>query len=214
MKTEKIIISNTGDNFKQALEEVERYTTELALSRRPALHVRLLAEETIGMVESMTGRFTAYFWVEKMGRLHTIHLEGKATLDGDERERLLSVAKSGGNILAKGVMGKIKNLIEIGTLNYQELGKESVLDYGMVMPTDADIMMSPGVVLGMTEQFWSLQSYRKNVEEANRVYDDPEEVRELLNELERSIVANLADDIQIGVLDGKLKMIVSYKEKE
>ena len=211
MKTERIIISNTGENLALALRTAEEYTEEAGLSGKPALHLRLLAEETVGMVKSLSGQFTAYFWIEKKRGKHEIHLEGKITLDSYERETLLSVAKSGGNLLAKGIMGKIKNLLEIGALNYKEVGKDSILDYGVVLPTDPDAMLSPGVALGMTEQFWSLQSYRKNMA-GPVVHEDPEEVREALDELERSIVANLADDVQVGVLDGKLLLVVVYDE--
>ncbi len=153
MKTDRIIISNSGDNFALALAAVEEYTAECGMEKKPSLHLRLLAEETIGMVKSLSGQFTAYFWIEGEDKVHSIHLEGTIKLDSMERETLLSVAKSGGNILAKGIMGKIKNLIEIGTLNYNEIGRDSILDYGVVLPTDPDAAVSPGIAVGMTEQF-------------------------------------------------------------
>ncbi len=214
MKSTKIIINNNGENFSAALDLAEKYSRQMNLGKKTTMHIRLLTEETMSMVAAMTGEFTAYFWLEGEPGHHTIRLDGNVKLDSYERENLLNVAKSGGNILAKGVMGKIKNLIEIGTLNYKELGKNTILDYGVVMPTDPDAMISPGMTLGMTEQFWSLQSYKKGVKDAKTVHDDPEEVRNLVDELERSIVAKLADDVQIGILDGKFKMIVSYKEME
>ncbi|MBQ9632014.1 MAG: hypothetical protein IJV04_03760 [Lachnospiraceae bacterium] len=212
MKSERVVISNIGENFERALDEVERYAEENGITGRAAFHLRLLAEETIGLVKSMTGKYTAYFWLENAkNHLHTINLEGTVELTGTEKERLLSMSKSGGNILARGIMGKIRDLIETGALTYKESGQNSILDYGVVMPTDPDMMMSPGMVLGMTEQFWSLQSYRQNVIEANREREYPEELQEMVDELEHSIVANLAEDIQIGILDGKMKMIISYR---
>ena len=213
MRSEKVIINNTGDDFDTLLRSVEKYTADLGLERKPALHLRLLAEETIGMVRSMTGDFTAYFWIEQKRDLHTLNLEGKLKIDATEREKLLSVAKSGGNILAKGIMGKIKDIIEIGTLSYKEAESSEVFDYAMVLPVYADRAISPGMDLGMTEQFWSLQSYRQGVKEAETVHEEPQEIRELLDELEQSIVANLAEDVQVGVLDGKFKMKISYREK-
>ena len=214
MKSDKIIISNTGDNFKMALESVEAYSSNAGLGRKSSMHLRLLSEETMSMVKSFSGEFTAYFWVESHRRLHTINLDGKIKLDSLEREKLLATAKSGGNILAKGIMGKIKNIIEIGSLSYKEMGKDTILDYGIVFPTDPDAVVSPGVALGMTEQFWSLQSYKANMAQAGNVPDEPEEVREALDELERSIVSKLASDVQVGILDGKIKLVVSYEEKD
>lgn len=213
MKTDKIIVTNRGEKMGEVLDSAQRYIDGQRMSRKDGIHFRLLAEEMIGMVRNIAGDFTAYCWIEGQGDTHRICLEGKASLDSEERDRMLALRKSGGNLLAKGIMGKIKEVIEIGELNYREVGRESLLQYGMTMSTSADALLASNIALDMTESFWSLQTYRENVSDGQEKYGLSDEMRQAADELEQSIVANIADDVQVGALNGKIKVIVIFKEK-
>ena len=211
MKTKKMIITNRGENMAEVLNEVEHYIAGQNMSKKQGMHFRLLAEETVGMVRNIAGDFTAYCWAEGDLGEHRIFLEGKAELDSEERDRILALSKSGGNILAKGFMGKIKEMIEIGEMNYREIGRESILQYGVTMPTSADALLASSLALDMTESFWSLQTYRENIGQQEESGALPDEVQRAADELEQSIVANLADDVQVGTLNGKIKLVIIYR---
>ena len=60
---------------------------------------------------------------------------------------------------------------------------------------------------GMTDALysWSMQKYKKDVEAEKD--DDPES----WDELEKSIIANIADDVQVGILKDKIELIVVKK---
>lgn len=197
----------------EMLEEVERYIKSQDMERKQGMHFRLLAEETIGMVRNIAGDFTAYCWAEGDDGEHRIYLEGKAELDSDERDKILALRKSGGNILAKGFMGKIKEMIEIGEMNYREIGRDSILQYGMSMPTSADALLAGSIALDMTESFWSLQTFRENLSESEEGDGLTDEQQRAADEMEQSIVANLADDVQVGTLNGKIKLVIIYRGK-
>ena len=64
MQTDKIKISSNGAGMAQALEECDRFAAYTGLDKRSALHVRLLAEEALGMVRGIVGNFQADFWLE------------------------------------------------------------------------------------------------------------------------------------------------------
>ena len=64
MQTDIITVTNGGVGAKEAVEEASKFAIYTGLDNKSALRVRLLAEETIGMVEALTGEFTADFHIE------------------------------------------------------------------------------------------------------------------------------------------------------
>ena len=54
---------------------------------------------------------------------------------------------------------------------------------------------------------WSLEQYRQDVQEQKEKGDD-EAIDDLLDELEKSIVANIADDVKVSVKGNSIEMII------
>ena len=67
MQTDKIRVTSSGEGIERALQESEKFASYVGLTGKDALRLRLLAEETLGMVEAITGDFTATFWLESAG---------------------------------------------------------------------------------------------------------------------------------------------------
>ncbi|MCR5501908.1 MAG: hypothetical protein K6F53_02775 [Lachnospiraceae bacterium] len=205
MKTNSIVISNKGDNMEDAFREVDKYAEYQNLAHKDALHLRLLTEEAFGMLREMVGKFTTYFSVEGDGKTNTLNIEGKADVDAWERSDLLAVSKSGKNVLAKGIMGKIRSVIEAGALGIDLAYEQDPIDYGYIL-SSAPLSMEE-----LSGQMWSLSAYRQGVEEGK---DRNEIAAKAWDELEKSIIANLADDVQVGILKGNIKLIITYKSRE
>ena len=55
MKTDVIAVSSSGNQIGKALEQVEKMAAFKGLSRKDTLHLRLLTEEMMGMMRSITG---------------------------------------------------------------------------------------------------------------------------------------------------------------
>ena len=120
----------------------------------------------------------------------------------DLRDELISVSKSGKNAAAKGIMGKIRAVAETMLLaasdpTLQALPAGEFYDYhgynmgfGYIDPT---IAVETGYIYS-----WSLFNYKTAVEEKKDEYA----------ELERSIVAKLADDIIVGVRGKNVEIVV------
>jgi hypothetical protein len=182
---------------------VEKVTAYNGLEDKKALRLRLLAEELCGMLPALIKNFSGKFWAENDGENYELHVELKADdMSIDLRDELVSVSKSGKNAAATGIMGKIRAIAETMLL--------SASDSGMPIPDgefydcngynmglgymDPAIMYETGYVYT-----WSLYSYKTAIEEnKDEAYD----------ELERSIVAKLADDIIVGVRGKNVEIVV------
>ncbi len=190
--------------LEAVLAEVEKVTTYNALEDKKALRLRLLAEELCGMLPGLVENFSGKFWAENDGENYELHVELKSDdMSIDLRDELISVSKSGKNSAAKGIMGKIRAVAETMLLAAFNSDFTPVpvdgqyYDYngfnmgvGYIDPT---IAYETGYVYS-----WSLYSYKTAVEEKKDEYA----------ELERSIVAKLADDIIVGVRGKNVEIVV------
>ncbi len=209
MRTDEIRIDNHGAGLEEALEEMERFSEYQRLSPRETLRIRLLAEEAIGMIRSLTMDFEGTFFAEgkKKGDRKdcSIHIIGEAVISGQNREELLAMSRSGKNILAQGIMGKIRSIFDTSLAEGGYIPQNDMLEYGIC----------PGYMFfggdsSYAGSVWSLKQYKDRVEE-DYLNPEKDEGEEAWDELQKSIVANLADDIQIGVLQEKVQMII-YKK--
>ncbi|MBR3994049.1 MAG: hypothetical protein IKI97_02085 [Clostridia bacterium] len=149
--------------------------------------------------------FSGKFWAENDGDDYELHVELKADdMNIDLRDELISVSKSGKNAAAKGVMGKIRAVAETmllaafdSTLPPPLPEGEFYDSYGFNMGfgyIDPVIACETGYVYS-----WSLFNYKTAVEEKEE---------DAYAELERSIVAKLADDIIVGVRGKNVEIVV------
>ena len=190
--------------LEMVLNEVEKVTIYNGLEDKKALRLRLLAEELCGMLPGLIENFSGAFWAENNGDNYELHVELKAEdMNFDLRDELISVSKSGKNAAAKGVMGKIRAVAETMLLaafdptippplpvNEFYDGYGFNMGFGYIEPT---IACETGYVYS-----WSLFNYKAAVGEKDDAYA----------ELERSIVAKLADDIIVGVRGKKVEIVV------
>ena len=64
MKSDTIHVMNDGTGIGQALAQVERVAAFKGLPEKGSLHLRLLAEEMLGMMHALTGQKEADFWID------------------------------------------------------------------------------------------------------------------------------------------------------
>ena len=191
--------------LKTVLDEVEKVAEYNGLEAKKALRLRLLAEELCGMLTGLVENFSGEFWTENNGENYELHVELKAEdMTIELRDELISVSKSGKNAAAKGVMGKIRAVAETMLLAAFDPtlppplpagefydGHGFNMGFGYIDPA---IAVETGYVYS-----WSLYSYKAAVEENEE---------DAYAELERSIVAKLADDIIVGVRGNNVEIVV------
>ena len=188
--------------LETVLNEVEKVTAYNGLEDKKALRLRLLAEELCGMLPGLVENFSGRFWAENDDGDYELHVELKAAdMSIELRDELISVSKSGKNAAATGIMGKIRAVAETmmlvafdPTLSIPAGDFYDYNSYNMGLGyVDPTIALETGYAYS-----WSLYNYKTAVEENEDEYA----------ELERSIVAKLADDIIVGVRGNNVEIIV------
>ena len=197
MKSEIITVTSQGEGMSAALSMTEKLGAESGLDSKPVLHLRLLAEELFGMLRSITGELAAEYWVEEEDKRFELHMKSKREdLTLEMREQFLSASSSGKNEAAKGFMGKIRDMI--GILLTPQENDFSGLSLGLMG------MGSPGGYRAGNYE-WNLRSYIEGIED--KVGEDGE-AAEAWDELEKSIVAKIADDVKVGILGSEVELTV------
>ena len=198
MKTDIITVSANGKRMETALEQVEKVAAYKGLSPKAALHLRLLTEETMSMMRSITGKPEGQFWIEDEDGVYQLHLKVAARLSMDKREQLLSVSATGKNESARGLMGRIREFFD------WSCDEDYDGSAGLYMLPDAfEHSSSP-----MLDWEWSMRRYETEL--SNRI-DEDAGAREAWDELEKSVVKHVADDIRVSIRGGSVEMIILKK---
>jgi hypothetical protein len=194
MHTKKIKVSSDGCGMVKALDEVENFGHAMGFAPRDALRCRLLAEETLGMVKAIVEDFTAAFWVEsRKGISFELHLRGEADMNLRKKQDLIEASTRQRNEAAVGFMGKILDFIEDSLL--------TIADDAAISATYTNSMGS--MLIEDNVYLWSLEKYRRDVQGVKEGRAD------LLDELEKSLVARIADDVKVSVTGSRIEMTIS-----
>lgn len=192
MVTNKCILTGGEEDLMDVLKEVEIAAVYNRLPHKPAIHLRLLAEEMIGIERGILGFVRGEFYMENEMNEYKLHLDAQLHLEEAEKEAFVNVSSSKSNEVYKGFKGKILKAID--TMTGASVPEMAV----------ASNYLENQVITGFQSNgmdLWQLTRY----EEENR------DNREIWDELEKSIVASLADEILIGFREGQLKMTVIKK---
>ena len=203
MKSDVFMVNSDAGRMAAARYVTEEFARGLGLGKHESLRLELLTEETLGMVKALVDDFYGQIWFEGEGKRCEIHLQATADMNADRREELLSMASSGRNAAAKGFMAMLKDVVS-GALHsfgrsMNDYGRE-VARYGIVNPADAG-----GFAVDAMVPIWSLQTYRTGLEGQQ---PDNAEVDAARDELEKSIVGKLADDVVVGVKGDRIELVI------
>jgi hypothetical protein len=199
MKTDVITVSSKGAQMEAALIQADKVAAYKEMDRKNALHLRLLTEEMMGLMRSITGDVTGKFWIQDEDGVYELHLQTEKWLTSETREKLLAASTTGKNESAKGLMGRLRNFFEIGA-------DEDVAAFAnpLVLPGMYEHTTSPTM-----DWEWSMVQY----EEALAAYkpEKEETAQQARDELEKSVVAHVADDIKVGIKGRTVEMTILKK---
>lgn len=202
MISDKFMVNSDAGRMAAARYATEDFAWQAKLEKRDALRLDLLVEETLGMVKTMLEDFYGQLWFVADGKTCEIHFEATANMDVEKRRELLSVSTSGKNAAPRGFMARLGEMISnamFGVGQTMDAYGEDTIRYGIVH--------SPGAVMPNVDMvpIWTLQNYRADLEQA-RAEDGVAE--EAWDELEKSIVARLADDVVVGVKGDRINLVI------
>lgn len=193
MKSNVCILKKGGLGLENVLAEVEKVTSYNEMQKKEALRLRLLAEELVGMLSELIANFEGSFWLQNNENLYELHAElSVEKLSKENKGSLIAVSGNKKNAAASSFMGKIRDIAE-NMLLYSEA------------PSDPDCLRGYDVVDVHYTYAWTLEHYMKQQKE--RLSHDSEE----WDQLEKSIVAKLADDVIVGVRGKKVEIIIKKK---
>ena len=198
MRTDVVRVSGRGAKTDAALRQADKVAAYKELSGKDALHLRLLTEEMMGMMRAITGESEGEFWIEDEDGVYQLHLQVTTSMDSGKRSQLLAASSSGRNESARGLMGRLRDMIDRSA--DEDVGRMSM-------------MMFPGAVdhssLPTLDWEWTMSTYQDQL--TRLVEQKNEAAREIWDELEKSVVTHVADDVKVSIRGRHAEMII-YKK--
>jgi hypothetical protein len=197
MKSNTCQIKSGTKGLAAILNESEKVATYNGLSHKQNLQLRLLCEEIYGMLPNIIEKFEGSLWLEFEDGVCKINVSIKSSeFNYDKKEKLIGIARDKKNAAAVGIVGKIRNAIENFFLNQDSAMAFTAASESFYFPTEYNMSVD-------YTYLWSLEQYRNSVKK--------EEQAEAWDELEKSVIASVADDVIVGV-KGSLADITIVKK--
>lgn len=194
MKSNVCKITNGTKDLAAILKESEKVAVYNELTHKQTLQLRLICEEIDGMLPNIVDSFNGELWIEFEEGVCKVFVSlrfKEFTLD--KKENLVGFAKNKKNAAAVGIVGKIRSALE----NF--LWGEDI-NCGLGLALD-HCYGGQGSYDGMHySELWTLEQYRNAVKK--------DETAEAWDELEKSVLASVSDDVIVGVKGKQADIII------
>lgn len=197
MKSNECMLSGKRSDIDKALKEVEKFAQYNELSHKETLQLRLLAEEMMGIQNGVMGFVNGKFYLENQGRTYNVYLHTEIDVNRHQavQEKLVEMSTSGKNAAYTGFMGKIRKLMD-------DMASNSMEGYYQIDSNMGETVMLTSPVVDY-DRIWELSKYREQVKKKVEQWD----------ELEKSIVASIADELIVGSRNDYVDLIAVKKFK-
>ena len=197
MKSNVCKINNGISDLGDIPNESAKVAVYNDLDQKQSLQLRLICEEIDGMLPNIIDEFEGDFWIECEEGVCKVNISIKIPeFNVIKKEELVGIAKSKRNAAAVGIVGKIRNAIENFLLDEDAMNAINVSSNMYYFSTG----LSGGADYAC---LWSLENYRVKMEK--------EKQSEAWDELEKSVLASVADDVIVKV-KGNCAQIVIVKK--
>lgn len=196
MRSNVCKIENGTRDLEAIFKECERVGQYNELTHKQALQLRLLCEELDGMLPNLIDDFEGELYIECEDKCCKVNASIKIPdFNAAKKDELINISKSKKNAAAVGIVGRIRAAIEDFFLG-EEIGDGFCVSPGM-------FCLSTGYSDGVDYSYlWTLEQYRGLMEGKKEA--------EAWDELEKSVIASVADDVIVGI-KGKRADIVIVK---
>ena len=194
MKSNICKIDNGTKDLEAILKESEKVAVYNDLTHKQSLQLRLLCEEIDGMLPKIIENFEGELWFEFNDGVCKVNVSIKIPeFNTEKKGELLGIANNKKNAAAVGIVGKIRNVIENFFFNE---------DVKSAFAASSGILCLAGECLDYS-YYWTLDQYRSTVQK--------DEKAEAWDELEKSVIASVADDVIVGVKGNQADIIIVKK---
>jgi hypothetical protein len=189
-------IDKSKKDLAPILKECEKVASYNELSHKQALQLRLICEEIDGMLPNIIDDFEGDLRIEfENGVARVIASIEFKEFTVAKKEELIRIAKNNQNAAAVGITGKIRSFVEDMLLDDVNIPAHSIYAESMCMATSFGEDLNYPYV-------WTLENYKSNAEKSKE---------EAWDELEKSVIASVADDVIVGVKGKKADIIIVKK---
>ena len=197
MKSNVCKIDKGVKDLDAILKESEMIASYNGLNHKQALQLRLICEEMDGMLPKIIDDFDGEFWIEyEEGVCKVNAVVNFAEFTAKKKQELINVSKDKKNAAATGIVGKIRSVIEDFFLDEEGAQTGGAANGFSYIPTQYS--------LGFHYSYcWSLGEYKASVKKENK--------EDAWDELEKSIIASIADDVIVGVKGRQASIVVIKK---
>lgn len=184
MKSNVCRIENGTKDLFAILKESEKVAVYNELTHKQTLQLRLICEEIDGMLPNIIEDFCGDFWIDFENGVCKVNVAIEIPeFNTEKKKSLIGIAKNKKNASAVGIVGKIRDAIENFFLDEDRTG-------ALAWSSDA-MCLGGGFPEGVNYAYlWRLEDYRSSAKK---------EKTEDWDELERSVIASVADDVIVGV---------------
>ena len=197
MKSNVCKIDNGIKDLEAILQESEKIAKYNGLTHKQTLQLRLLCEEIDGMLPKIVDNFEGDFWIEYENNVCKMNISIELRdFTVEKKEELIKVSSNKKNAAVKGIVSKICSVIEDYFLSD---GNYEAYD----MTANCYYLPSEHHYGGDYFYLWGLDQYRNSITQ--------EKHNEAWDELEKSIIASIADDVIVGVKGKKANIVIIKK---
>lgn len=187
MKTNIIKITQSEDNLNKILSTTQKISEDVGLDNKQTLKMRLIAEEFVGMLKELSTDFDGEFWIEeenlKVSFITKLYINKE--MDKKTKRKFIEVSFDKKNTAAKGIMGKIRDIVENMLYPENAMYSSSFIAYQL----ETAVLM---------DDKWRLNKYKETERNNKEPWD----------ELEKSIIANVADDVVVSVKGKSVEIVI------
>ena len=193
MRSNVCKIDNGTKDLEAILKESEKVAVYNELNHKDTLQLRLLCEEIDGMLPNIIDDFSGEFWIDFEDGVCKINLSLRfAEFSAKKKEELVAIAKNKKNSAEVGIVGMIRSALEDIFLQDDNIGGGNLSLESRDLITDYYDCMDYSYL-------WTLDRYSKQVKN---------DATEEWDELEKSVLASVADDIIVGVKGKRADIII------
>ena len=196
MKSNVCKIENGTKDLAAILKESEKVAVYNELTHKQALQLRLICEEIDGMLPNIIDDFSGDFWIDFEDGVCKVNVSIRIPeFNTEKKGKLIGISKDKKNSAVAGIVGKIRDAIE-------NLFLDDAMTDGFDM-SSSFFHFSTGFSDGVDYSYlWRLNDYRYSVKKEAKA--------DAWDELEKSVIASVADDVIVGV-KGKCADIIVVK---
>lgn len=203
MKSNVCKIEKGTKDLDTILKESEKVAVYNELTHKQMLQLRLICEEIDGMLPNIIDDFNGDFWIDFEDGVCKVNVSIRFDeFTAEKKEGLVAIAKNKKNASVSGIVGRIRSALENVFLENDSFGGGDMSLESRYFVTQYYDSMDHYSSMDYA-CLWSLEQYRSTVKK--------EEKTEAWDELEKSVIASVADDVIVGVKGKRADIIVVKK---